>query len=195
LQSENTTQGVGGFISDLAVSGPQAVAARSGNVVRAGANALQRSAVPALTRTGATQVLERGVGYPSAKNAAALAAEAAATPVESSIMVKRGAHWVPRETKPSKLQPAADAMTEAAATPSAKISWPELAMLGGGGYMLGGPKVAAAMGAIRLLNRPGVKATAAKGLQAAGPALQASGAGIATPVVRQILAWLQGGEQ
>jgi hypothetical protein len=134
------------------------------------------------------------MGRVTEKNAAALAKEAAATPVQSSIVVKRGANWVPKTTKPSRLQPAADAMTEAAAQPGQSVSWPELAMLGGGGYMLGGPKGAAALGAIRLLNRPGVKSGAAQAIHSTAPALNAATYGAGGALV-DALTRLLGGQE
>ena len=83
LKPTNQRQQAGMFGADVAsfVTPAGAQAAGSRLLPRA-AIALERRAVPALSKTGAEQVLSRGAGRVSAGNAKAMAAEAKATRAE-----------------------------------------------------------------------------------------------------------------
>jgi hypothetical protein len=183
LSSSNAAQTAGGVAADVAsIAVPAGRASMANPLLRRAANRLERVAVPEMTERSAGMALERGRGVVSRSNAAALRAEAKATPQESSIMIKRGRNWVPRETNPSKLQPTADAMTRAAEAKTRDFSQQELLSMAGRstlGWMLSGgnPTIGAAIGASKLLGRPLPSSMIAQGLHSAAPALNAAGGG------------------
>jgi hypothetical protein len=202
MTPENETQQYSGLAAEIATAAiPGGLAAKGARVLRPVAAAIERRAVPGLTARGAEQVLERGLGRITEKNAAALAKEARATPAVSAQVVMRGGKWVPKSKGPSKLQPSADAMRAAVDKPSRSMTWPEVAALMGGGaattgYLFGSPAVGAALGATRLLARPRVASTVAQGLHRAAPAVQATaggGAGILADLIIQAI--MGGGER
>lgn len=180
LQSENTAEKVGSTAADIAMAIAPAAAGRVGvNAVRSGATALERSAVP-MSRDAAKFTMANRVGRPTQANAAALAE--AATP---KALPGGSGKLVPKPY----IQEAATAMDKAAnKTPR---PFYEDAMVGSGAYWLGGPKLAATIAALKLLNRPAVKATAAHLGYGAAPVLGPAGAGAAAgPAFRQVLDWL-----
>lgn len=178
LAPENDVQRNAGILTDVASSlvGP-GVASRAASLVRRGARGIERSAVP-MSDQAADFVLKNWAGRPTQANAAALEAAAKAIPA--------GARVTPKPHVPA-VQEAASAMRKAADAPSDPY-WKELALVGGGSLF--SPKLAATMGVLKMLNRPGVKATVAQGTYGASPVLGAMGAGATIPVVRQVLDWL-----
>lgn len=79
LARENTTQTVGGYLPDAALMLASGGASAANSGLRQMAIALERRAIPALTKSEAQVVLRRGLGRATPANADALAAEAART--------------------------------------------------------------------------------------------------------------------
>jgi hypothetical protein len=188
---KDDAQRMGGRAFDVAtVALPIARAASASHFLPRAANALERHAVPALTRQGAEQVLERGAGIVSKRSASKMAAAAEASPSASRTVVVEGGKRLP--IGPSRLQPAADAMARAAAR-KPKSFLPDVGLVAGGG-LLGGP-TGAAMGALRILSRPTPSSMIAQGLHSAGPAVQGVAGGVGAMGLQALLRLLGGGSE
>ena len=174
LRPENVTERVGSLVPDVAlgaVTGGPAVA----RGVRAGARAVEKSAVPGLTDEAAELLLKNWSGRVAPGNAAAATRTAAPRTLAS------GATVTPNAT----VQNAATSMTNAVAN-RRPFSFNDLVAPAGLSYLLG-PKAGSAALVARVLNRPGVKSGLAQGAYAASPALGATGAGLGINAARQQL--------